>query len=281
MRDDYLPALRRHFGAAAAGAAVLPYCHQRADNPQQAAAIERYELYLRHYQLGLQRAGSPYAYHSIGSALAMSPQAYVRAGGMNRRRAGEDFYLLQQLAKTSGVAQLRGTVVYPSARTSHRVPFGTGEKIARLQNGDSGAVRFFPLGGFQVLEEWLQLVSRHSDKDGEWLLERLAAREPAAARFLQKSGFSAAWERLQRNHPQPQRRLHAFHGWFDALATLRLLHALGNDPCPWQDEPQLAPLLTWAGLTDVENLGKLLTLLRIAQSGETAVEQRQPFPVSR
>jgi hypothetical protein len=32
---------------------------------------------------------------------------------MNLRRAGEDFYFLQQLAKTSGVSGLTGTEVYP------------------------------------------------------------------------------------------------------------------------------------------------------------------------
>jgi len=47
----------------------------------------------------LQQAGSPYAYHTIGSAFACRAEAYIAAGGMNRRHAAEDFYFLQQLAK--------------------------------------------------------------------------------------------------------------------------------------------------------------------------------------
>jgi len=276
VRPDYLPALRAHFATAAAEAATVPYCHQPGATPQQAAAIERYELYLRHYLLGLQLAGSPYAYDSIGSALAFRPAVYARAGGMNRRRAGEDFYLLQQLAKTGGVVQLRGTVVYPSARASHRVPFGTGEKIARLQDGEAQAVRFFPAECFRVLQGWLQLTAAHADEGGEALLARLREISPTAADFLAGSGFAGAWQRIRANHRDPARRRHAFHGWFDALATLRLLHALCLGPHPWLEAPRLTPLLRWAGLTDVENSGKLLKLLRNEQTGEADVEQRQP-----
>jgi len=275
VRADYLPALFGHFATATAGAATIPYCHQPGADPVQAAAIERYELYLRHYLLGLQLAGSPYAYDSIGSALAFRPSAYARAGGMNRRRAGEDFYLLQQLAKTAGVTRLRGTVVYPSARASHRVPFGTGEKIGRLQEGERQAVRYFPAASFRVLQDWLQLVAGHGEQGGDWLLERLQQQSPAAAGFLAGAGFPGAWQKLQANHRDPGRRLQAFHGWFDALATLRLLHALCGGPCPWRDTVDPA-LLDWAGLTCAGNSGKLLKLLRIEQTGDADVEQRQP-----
>jgi hypothetical protein len=53
--------------------------------------------------------------------MACRASAYVAAGGMNRRLAGEDFYFLQQVHKTSGVAALYGTTVHPSPRSSQRV----------------------------------------------------------------------------------------------------------------------------------------------------------------
>jgi hypothetical protein len=38
-----------------------------------------------------------YAYHTVGSAMAVKAYQYVKVGGMNRRQAGEDFYFIQKL----------------------------------------------------------------------------------------------------------------------------------------------------------------------------------------
>ena len=43
-------------------------------------------------------AGYPWAMYTVGSAFAVTAEAYVKRGGMNRRQAGEDFYFLQNLA---------------------------------------------------------------------------------------------------------------------------------------------------------------------------------------
>lgn len=264
VQPDYLPALERHFADATAGAAVIPYCHQPGATSAQQAAIERYELYLRHYVLGLKLAGSPYAYHSIGSALAFRVAAYLRCGGMNLRSAGEDFYLLQQLAKTSGVARLQGTRVFPSARCSARVPFGTGEKVARLMEGEETAVSFYATECFQVLARWLQIVTTGLQRNGDALLQDLTETAPAAAEFLRQAGFCESWGRLQANHCRDEQRLAAFHEWFDALRTLRLIHHLSDVVWPRrQQAAALAPLLRWAGYpAEVDKLPNLLVLLR-------------------
>jgi len=279
VRPDYLPALEAHFSRTPAGAATIPYCHQAAGDPAQQIAIDSYELFLRHYVLGLMLAGSPYAYHSIGSSLAFSPQAYLKAGGMNLRQAGEDFYLLQQLQKTSGVRQLGGTVVYPSARLSARTPFGTGERVARQLQGEGSAVEFYAAGCFRILAAWLQLLSNNLDASGEQLLQQFTTSSPEACRFLQNNNFLAAWQRLQQNHPQPQQRLGAFHGWFDALRTLRLIHHLSATSAPrCAAEPALTPLLHWAGWPTVDKPAAQLVLLRSKQTGEDAPEAHCPLP---
>jgi len=271
VRGDYLPALFRHFGSHPAGAAVLPYCHQAGQTPAEAAAIERYELYLRSHLLGLSRAGSPYAYHSLGSALAFRCEAYLKAGGMNRRLAGEDFYLLQQLAKNGGVVRLQGTVVYPAARPSPRVPFGTGERVARLLQGESGAVRCYPAACYRALQSWLELVSGRSAADGERLLEELGRRESAAAEFLFSQRFVSIWSKLLKNHPTEAQRLRAFHTWFDALATLRFIHHLCAGPYRTGSAEELMPdLLRFANLPAVAGIGAQLALLREQQTGESA-----------
>lgn len=279
VRPDYLPALEAHFIRTPAGAATIPYCHQAAVDPAHQCAIDSYELFLRHYVLGLALAKSPYAYHSIGSSLAFSPQAYLKAGGMNLRQAGEDFYLLQQLQKTSGVRQVSGTVVYPSARVSTRTPFGTGERVARQLQREGSAAEFYAAECFHILAAWLQLVSNNLNASGKQLLQQLATSSPEACRFLQNNNFLATWQRLQQNHPQPQQRLNAFHGWFDALRTLRLIHHLSATSFPrCVAEPAMTPLLHWVGWPTVDKPAALLVLLRSGQTGEDAPESRCPIP---
>ena len=120
VQPDYLPAIVAHFSGSSRGGASIHYRHRQAADTLGQRAIERYELFLRSYVLGLKLAASPYAFHTVGSAMACRASAYVAAGGMNRRLAGEDFYFLQQVHKTSGVAPLAGTIVHPSPRSSQR-----------------------------------------------------------------------------------------------------------------------------------------------------------------
>ncbi len=94
--------------------------------------IVSYELHLRYYVCALRMVGYPYAFHTVGSAMAVKAKEYVRVGGMNRREAGEDFYFIQKLVQSDTYFSLNSTAVYPSARESMRVPFGTGATISML-----------------------------------------------------------------------------------------------------------------------------------------------------
>jgi glycosyltransferase involved in cell wall biosynthesis len=95
-------------------------------------SIILYELHLRYYFQGLLYTGFPYVFHTIGSSLAVKALPYLKAGGMNRKQAGEDFYFIQKLVPSGGYFNLNSTTVYPSPRTSFRVPFGTGATMQKL-----------------------------------------------------------------------------------------------------------------------------------------------------
>ena len=99
-------------------------------------AVAQYELHLRYYKVSLGKTGFPYAFHTVGSSFAVRASAYVKAGGMPRKQAGEDFYLIQKVVQTGGYGELNTTCVYPSARPSSRVPFGTGPVVERLTRED-------------------------------------------------------------------------------------------------------------------------------------------------
>jgi hypothetical protein len=94
--------------------------------------ILQYELHLRYFLQGLKYAGCPWAFHTVGSAMAVRAKQYALQGGMNRRQAGEDFYFIQKMISAGGYFSLNTTAVYPSSRTSFRVPFGTGTVMAKL-----------------------------------------------------------------------------------------------------------------------------------------------------
>lgn len=267
VRPDYLPALLRHFETARKGGAILPFRHQPGATPAEETAIRRYELFLRHYVLGLSLARSPYAFHTIGSAMACRAEAYVRAGGMNRRRAGEDFYFLQQLAKTSGVAPLRGTAVYPSSRPSHRTPFGTGRSVSRMLGGEEETVRFYRPECFQLLGTWLNLATESWQAPGTEVRGRALALSAHLTEYLDGLGFTSIWSRLQRNHRQRDAFLAGFHGWFDGFKTLKLIHHLCAGPLPKVDPEQTLPeLLRWASLDPAGDMATHLARLRAHQT---------------
>lgn len=267
VQPDYLPALVRHFRTARAGGAVIPFRHQQGKTPEEGRAIRRYELFLRSYVLGLFLAGSPYAFHTVGSAMACTAGAYAAIGGMNTRIAAEDFYFLQQLKKTAGIAGVEGTVVHPSARSSHRVPFGTGRSVSRLLSGEESAVLFYQSECFSILGQWLSLVEACLDAEGSVIRSHAEEISPHLGAYLDDARFVDDWEKL-RNNSRDERSLHtAFHAWFDGLRTLKLVHHLSDGPLPRQAPATLVPLLLEnAGLEPLRDPEDQLALLRRLQS---------------
>jgi hypothetical protein len=110
-----------------------------------------YELHLRYYFQGLAYSGFPYVFHTVGSAMAVRALTYIKAGGMNRRQAGEDFYFIQKLVSLGGYFNLNSTIVYPSPRPSDRVPFGTGSSIERLHLGQDPTLLTYSVLAFKEL----------------------------------------------------------------------------------------------------------------------------------
>lgn len=268
VQPDYLPALTHHFASSPAGGASISYRHRPAADQAGQSAIDRYELFLRCYVLGLELAGSPYAFHTVGSAMACRASAYVASGGMNRRLAGEDFYFLQQVHKTSGVAHLTGTVVHPSPRSSHRVPFGTGRSVGdMLADGEQRLLFYQPIV-FSIVGEWLACVAEYSGANAAELLSRSAGISPVLHDVMEEAGFHDSWENLKKNNREGAKMKAAFHSWFDAFRTMRLIHELSDRAYPRiAPERAVAPLLVRAGHVSPDSVGGQLELLRLIQGG--------------
>jgi hypothetical protein len=266
VQPDYLPAITRHFASSTAGGASIPYRHRPAPGPAGQSAIDRYELFLRVYVLGLELAGSPYAFHTVGSAMACRASAYVSSGGMNRRLAGEDFYFLQQVHKTSGVASLSGTIVHPSPRSSHRVPFGTGRAVGDMLADGEQRLLFYQPVVFSIVGDWLACVAENPGEGASELLSRAARTSPVLHDIMEQAGFRDSWENLKKNNREGAKLTAAFHGWFDAFRTMRLVHELSDRAYPRiAPEGAVAPLLMRAGQVCPDSVGGQLELLRRMQ----------------
>jgi hypothetical protein len=128
--------------------------------PELYKAITLYELHLRYYFQALKYTGFPYVHHTVGSAIAIKAAAYVKAGGMNRKQAGEDFYFVQKLVPAGGFFNLNSTTVYPSPRISGRVPFGTGHAVGKLSVMEAPEFLTYDFGAFKDLFKLFSLADK-------------------------------------------------------------------------------------------------------------------------
>jgi hypothetical protein len=177
-------------------------------------------LSLHHYVLGLQSAGSPYAFHTLGSSLAVSIESYVSGRGFPKRMAGEDFYLLNKVAKLGAVWRADGAPILLSGRPSHRVPFGTGPAIRRIQEAENEFKLFDP-AVFDALSAVLQAMRTGGPLPHRAILEGL--------------GYRVVERHLHKNRNEAQRLTH-LHTWFDGFKTLKFIH---------QVRDALYPNLAW------------------------------------
>lgn len=209
---------------------VFGFWHVPSDEPQIAAATAVYELGLRYYVAGLGHAGSPYAYHSIGSTLAVRASAYAAVRGFPRRLGGEDFYLLNKAAKVGRIWRDDAHVIRLASRASTRTLHGTGPAALRLSRESLiDSAPFYHPEIFALLREWLAVMSAFSeDRDLTAARARIGrgSSHPALADALEASG---AWQTLadaaRRTRAPGALRLR-LHTWFDAFRTLKLVHGL-------------------------------------------------------
>jgi len=142
--------------------------------------------------------------------------------------------------KVGEVGEISATRVHPSARPSDRVPFGTGPRVRKII--ETGGIACEPDWVFDELAKVLAAVN------GAVTAEQLLNLEITgnAAPFFAAQNFREDWKKIAANTPHdPVRLRRAFHEWFDAFRTLRLIHFLeqnhrfGGDAVAAPGEPQL------------------------------------------
>lgn len=213
--------------------ACYNFYHQCKDlEVHQANAL--YEQALRYYVAGLSYAGSRYNFFTIGSILAFQAKAYASVRGFPKRSAGEDFYLLNKLAKLGDITYLKDHTIQLTARRSDRVPFGTGpavNHIIELQHQQQEYCYYHPQV-FIVLKEVLCAFASLFDfgQGVEKWLTSLSTEAKASLLSLDFEHFIA--KQNTTNKKQFYKQLDV---WFDAFKTLKFIHFAKNNF--WPDLP--------------------------------------------
>ncbi|HOW56607.1 MAG TPA: glycosyltransferase family 2 protein, partial [Smithellaceae bacterium] len=229
--DNYLREIQNYFQRKIS-TAVVAYEHQNPELPAARDAICCYEIFLRYWVMGLRYADSPYAFHSIGSTIVCTADAYLAVRGMNRREAGEDFYFLNKLAKTGQIGYIRSTCVHPSARISGRVPFGTGKAMQRRLEATEDEYRLYDATVFAILKQWLQIMKNAGNRSGEDLMQQAAAIHRGLAEFLKINSFISIWTKICHNARNEKVLAGQFCDWFDGFKTLKLINYLSREYFP-------------------------------------------------
>lgn len=190
-------------------------------NKENYNGILNYELHLRYYVHALRFAGFKLAHQTIGSSMAVRSKVYQKQGGMNRRKAGEDFYFLSKIIPLGNFHDLNSTTVYPSPRESDRVPFGTGKAITDFINLETpDNYMSYSFDSFKDLKELIiNLPSIFEQKEFKELVLPHSIQE-----YLKTINGTNRFENILKQSPKWETFESRFYSWFDGLKVLKFIH---------------------------------------------------------
>ncbi|MCH6574806.1 MAG: hypothetical protein IH795_06325 [Bacteroidetes bacterium] len=228
VSQTYLTDIVNDFNKNDRSVAGVNFEHQVDGADDCNAAIICYEIFLRYYVAGLLFAGSDYAFHTIGSTMICDDNSYMKIGGMNKRKAAEDFYFLEKLAKNYPINKIDSATVYPSKRSSWRVPFGTGQRVTRFLSKTQDEYLLFDPAVFEILKEWLEIYNSDAISDPQEILNQAKEIHTELYNFLLQNNYPKQWEKILSNTKSGKQLSHQRKIWFDGFKTLKLIHHLGD-----------------------------------------------------
>ena len=247
-------------------AAIVYYEHPLDSCPDTAIvdAISQYELHLRYYVHALRYSGFPYAQHTVGSTFAVRSECYAAQGGMNKRKAGEDFYFLHKLMPLGEIGVIGSTCVYPSPRISKRVPFGTGRVVERLLQKDSAELSTYSPEIFADLRVFFENLDAYGTASAQDILSVVEL--PAAlSEYLAFQDFSKRVREIRANTATAENFRLRLLRWFNGFRVMKYVRYASKTDYP--EVPVTAAARTLLEWFDEESpkerdLGSLLSAYR-------------------
>lgn len=213
-------------------AAYIQYEHSFPENEEDKRAISCYEIFLRYYVLGLKFADSPFAFPTIGSTMICDYESYIRIGGMNKKKAAEDFYFMEKLAKINPIYKIDSTKIYPASRGSWRVPFGTGQRVNRFNARTHEEYVLYDPKSFEVLKKWLSVFNSKENLNASEYLNKAKEINATLHTFLFQNKFEDSWNKILDNSKTDLQIEKQKMIWFDGFRTLKLIHFLRDNEFP-------------------------------------------------
>lgn len=230
--NNYLSSIIEFFNNKNINAGYVEYEHTLPENDVEKRAIICYEIFLRYYVLGLQYSNSHFAFPTIGSTMVCDYESYINIGGMNKRKAAEDFYFLEKLAKITRIYQIKNTKVYPSSRGSWRVPFGTGQRVNRFISGTHNEYLLHDPKVFKILKDWNKHFYDDKIRSADEYLSIAESIDYALKNFLLLNVFDVQWNKILNNSKTVNQVKKQKINWFDGFRTLKLIHYLRDTSYP-------------------------------------------------
>lgn len=203
------------------------------ENPIVESAVRQYEAYIRYFRSMLEYTGFPYYWHTIGSAFAVSSDAYVRVGGMGRQQGGEDFYFLQKIFALGHIDELKDARVFPMARPSDRVPFGTGPSLQKIMDEPGGNMRAYSKESFHMLKQLFDMKDTLFRADQQSLEAMTTELHPSLQEFLKEIDFPELIRDCNENSASLITFRKRFFHHFNAFRIIKYLNHVHPDPFPY------------------------------------------------
>ena len=159
----------------------------------------------------------------------MKALPYVKAGGMNRRQAGEDFYFIQKLVPAGGYFNLTSTTVYPSSRISARVPFGTGALMHKLNSEQGSTFLTYNVQAFKELRTFFGLTENFFKSDIMGICDLSRMIPQGIKLFLDKEEWIEKMKEVKNNTSGFISFQKRFFGWFNMFKIVKYLNFVHSD----------------------------------------------------
>tara|TARA_B100000427_G_C15014854_1_gene379930 strand:- start:22 stop:525 length:504 start_codon:yes stop_codon:yes gene_type:complete len=165
----------------------------------------------------------------MGSTIACNIKSYLACGGMNTKKATEDFYFLQALAKYTKIHKINDILVFPSSRQENRVYLGTGFRMNEYSENKTFKNLEFSDESFLEISNIIKIIDKYWKKDYEKIIIELKKTlNKKSVQFLVKKDLKNIWNKFKNNSNNKRQFNIFFHQWFDALSIIKLLKNLNN-----------------------------------------------------
>jgi hypothetical protein len=180
---------------------------------------------MSYFVAALKKHGSAYAHPSLGSTLSIHALDYANVRGYPKRSAGEDFHILNKLSKITPLTLLPSPSIEVQARTSARVPFGTGPALSRIienlrQQPNGSGYLSYNYASFKLLAQGLAALGAACQSTQGAKVEF----PPQVSKILNELGLEKILPQLTDTNTPRNQRQRVANEWFDALKTLRFIH---------------------------------------------------------